>query len=119
MFPRLALVAAAFIVILAPSPAVAQPADGWHEQNHWGSVTVSADRKHITVCDLSNDGLSVRAEYATTYLQTWTVEDTNGPRPGCGTGSTFFSRITAFKLCRFRPFETCLPSVRTSRSTLS
>ncbi|KAB8192573.1 hypothetical protein FH608_024020 [Nonomuraea phyllanthi] len=118
MFPRFALAAAALAVMLAPSPALAQPSDGWHDEAHWGSVTVSADRKHITVCDLKADGLSVRAEYATTYLQTWTVVDANGARPGCGTDTTFLSRITVFKLCQVHPFDTCLPSVWISRSTL-
>ncbi|GAA1772026.1 hypothetical protein [Nonomuraea bangladeshensis] len=119
MFPRTALAAAALSVLVVASPAAAQSSGGWRDDAGWGSVKVSADRKHITVCDLSGDGRAVRVEYATTYLQTWTVVDTNGAWWGCGTDSTFFSRITVFKLCEGRKFGTCRPSIWVSRSTLT
>lgn len=118
MFPRIALVAAAFTVMLIPSSAMAQPSSEWQDDAGWGSVTVSADRKHITVCDLSKDGRAVRVEYATTYLQTWTVVDTNGARWGCETDTALLSRITVFKLCEGRKYGSCRPSVRISRSGL-
>ncbi|MEU4224784.1 hypothetical protein AB0F17_10860 [Nonomuraea sp. NPDC026600] len=37
-----------------------------------------ADRRHITVCDLSTNGRAVPVEYATTYLQPGAVVDTDG-----------------------------------------
>jgi hypothetical protein len=46
----------ALTAVLAASPATAQSAGGRHDDAGWGSVTVSTDRHHITVCDLSNDG---------------------------------------------------------------
>ncbi|MFB4273516.1 hypothetical protein [Nonomuraea sp. GTA35] len=117
MSARLPLAAAALaITAAAPSPASAQPTGGWHDDAGWGSVTVSADRTHIEVCDLQDDGQAVRVEYATTYLQKWTVVDTNGARWGCGTDSTMISRITVFKLCQGRTFGICRPSVWVSRS---
>ncbi|MGW0486451.1 hypothetical protein [Nonomuraea sp. NPDC003214] len=105
--------------MLTPSPAIAQPAGGWHDDAGWASVTVSADRKHIKVCDPSDDGRDVRVEYATTYLQTWTLVDSNGAGWGCGTDTTFFSRITVFKLCEGRKYGACRPSVWLSRSPLT
>ncbi|MFI7131289.1 hypothetical protein ACIBQ1_36780 [Nonomuraea sp. NPDC050153] len=116
MFARTGVAAAALAVMLASSPAAAQPLDGWGDDAGWGSVTVSADRKHITVCDLSRDGQAVRVEYATTYLQEWTVVDANGPRWGCGTDSAFLSRITVFKLCEGAKYGSCRPSVWVSRA---
>ncbi|MBB5773746.1 hypothetical protein [Nonomuraea jabiensis] len=118
MIRRIALSAAALAVLLAPSPAKAQTSDGWHDDAGWGSVSVSADRHRITVCDLSNDGRAVRVEYATSYLQTWTIVDSNGARWGCKTDSTFFSRITAFKLYEGRRYGSCRPSTWISRSGL-
>ncbi|HEX4813596.1 MAG TPA: hypothetical protein VFV66_12680 [Nonomuraea sp.] len=111
MLPRIILAATALTIVLAAAPAAARSPSGWRDDAGWGSVTVSADRKHITVCDLSDDGQAVRVEYATTYLQKWTVADGNGARWGCGTDSAFFSRITVFKLCQGRKYGACRPSV--------
>lgn len=120
MFSRLAMAAAALLATtLTASPAAAAPAPGWRDDAGWGSVTVSADRKHITVCDLANDGRAVRVEYATTYLQQWTVVDGNGAEWGCGSDSAFFSRITVFKLCEGSKYGTCRPSIWISRSSLT
>ncbi|MEV4362677.1 hypothetical protein [Nonomuraea sp. NPDC049625] len=118
MASRITLAATILAALLTASPASAHVADGWHDEAGWGSVTISADRKHITVCDLSNDGRAVRVEYATSYLQKWAVIDRNGARWGCGTDSTFFSRITAFKLCEGRAFGTCRLPVWISRSSV-
>ncbi|WP_433441357.1 hypothetical protein [Nonomuraea sp. CA-141351] len=95
----------------AASPAAASSSDGWQDDAGWGSATVSADRKHITVCDLSRDGRAVRVEYATTYLQKWTVVDSDGARWGCGTDTTHLSRITVFKLCEGGTFGSCRPPI--------
>lgn len=119
MFPRIALTATAVVIVLAAPSAAAQPAGGWTDDAGWGSVTVSADRKDITVCDLSDDGRAVRVEYATSYLQTWTVVDANGAKWGCGSDSAFLSRITVFKLCEGRKYGSCRPSVWISRSGLT
>ncbi|MFB4284970.1 hypothetical protein ACBJ59_57565 [Nonomuraea sp. MTCD27] len=116
MFARRAILAAALTVMLMPASAAAQSVDGWHDHAGWGSVTVSADRKSITVCDLSDDGRAVRVEYATTYLQQWTVVDSNGARSGCGSDSAFFSRITVFKLCEGAKYGSCRPSVWVSHA---
>jgi hypothetical protein len=110
------MAAAIIAIVLTPATASAQPAGGWHDEAGWGSVAVSADRHHIEVCDLRNDGRAVRVEYATTYLQKWTVVDTDGARWGCGSDSTMISRITVFKLCEGRTFGTCRPSVWVSRN---
>ncbi|GAA2839012.1 hypothetical protein [Nonomuraea rubra] len=117
MFARRAVVAATLTIMLTPAPsASAQPVSDWRDDAGWGSVTVSADRKSITVCDLSDDGRAVRVEYATTYLQQWTVVDSNGARWGCGSDSAFFSRITVFKLCEGAKYGPCRPSVWVSRA---
>jgi hypothetical protein len=108
-------------IILTASPVGAAPSAGWRDDAGWGSVTVSADRKHIRVCDLANDGRAVRVEYATTDLQQWTVVDGNGVKWGCGSDSAFFSRITVFKLCEGSKYGTCRPSpsIWISRSSLT
>ncbi|GAA3615594.1 hypothetical protein GCM10022419_121100 [Nonomuraea rosea] len=118
MLPRFTLAATALTLLLATPSAAAQSPGGWNDDAGWGSVTVSADRKHITVCDLSNDGQAVRVEYATTYLQKWTVVDTNGAKWGCGTDSTLVSLITVFKLCEGSQYGNCRESIWISRSGL-
>ncbi|MEQ4725185.1 hypothetical protein [Nonomuraea sp. B19D2] len=54
----------------------------------------------------------MRAVYGTSYLQIWTVVDSNGARWGCGTDSTFFSRIDVFKLCEGDKYGPCRTPVR-------
>ncbi|MET7338964.1 hypothetical protein [Nonomuraea sp. NPDC005650] len=114
MYVRRAL-AIFLAAVVCALPASADSAGGWNDDAGWGSVTVSADRKHIEVCDLSNDGRAVRVEYATSYLQMWTVVDSNGARWGCGTNSTFFSRIDVFKLCEGSKYGRCRTPVRIGR----
>jgi hypothetical protein len=117
MFPRIVLAATILATVLtAASSAAASAPGGWSDGTGWGSVTVSTDRQHITVCDLSNDGRAVRVEYATTYLQQWTVVDSNGAKPGCGTDTAYFSRITVFKLCEGAKYGACEPSVWISKT---
>ncbi|MEU6786962.1 MULTISPECIES: hypothetical protein [Nonomuraea] len=111
MYVRRAL-AITLAAVLCASSASADSAGGWYDDAGWGSVTISADRKHIEVCDLSNDGRAVRAVYKTSYLQTWTVVDSNGARWGCGTDSTFFSRINVFKLCEGTKYGRCRTPIR-------
>lgn len=98
MITRLTLAAAAALALLA-CPAAASPGSGWSSQTDAGSVVVSADHKHITVCDLATDGHSVEAEYGTSMLGIYTVTDDNGPWSGCGSERTYLSRIDVFKLC--------------------
>ncbi|MEU7900969.1 hypothetical protein AB0B45_50115 [Nonomuraea sp. NPDC049152] len=66
------------------------------------------------MCDLHVDGYAIDGEYATSMLGIYTVPDSNGPRAGCGTDSTFFSRIDVFKLCmtlKGKGERTCADSV--------
>ncbi|GII96856.1 hypothetical protein [Sinosporangium siamense] len=62
-------------------------------------MTVSADRRHITVCDKDADILYAEAEYATSMLGIHKVADSNGAAPGCGQDATYISLIDVFKLC--------------------
>jgi hypothetical protein len=99
MFIRLTLLGSAVLALLASPASAGTPNSGWTSQSNEGYAYVSADRKHITVCDLRDDDRKVDAEYATSLLDIYTVPDPDGPRPKCGTDSTFFSRIDVFKLC--------------------
>ncbi|WP_182884179.1 hypothetical protein [Microbispora sp. H10885] len=93
------LVAALLAVVTVASPAVADN-PGWSDgDNRYGYVEVSADRKHITVCDSYADSTSVYAEYATTYLLKHTMKDEKGGDRKCGEDSVFFGTITVFKIC--------------------
>jgi hypothetical protein len=90
---------------------------GWSDASAYGSVSVSADRNHITVCDTASDGVAVSADYATSYLSIYTVKDPHGADGKCAHDSTFFSRITVFKLC-FKSVgmpRICNPSIWISR----
>lgn len=111
MFTRITLAATALAALLATPPAAAQTSSSWSDRAPWGSVTVSADRQHIAVCDLSNDGQAVRVEYATSYLQRYTVVDSNGAKWGCGTDRTWISLIGAFKLCQGAKNGPCQQSI--------
>lgn len=99
MIVRFTLVGSTVLTLLSVPAAAASPSSGWGYETSAGSVHVLADRKHITVCDSYDDGYTVEAEYATSMLGTYTVPDSNSPWAGCGTDSTFFSRIDVFKLC--------------------
>lgn len=85
-------------IVTMASPATAS-SGGWSSDSGDGYVKVSADRKHITVCDSQPDRTSVYAEYATSYLAIHTVKDERGGDFGCGKDTVFFGRITVFKLC--------------------
>ncbi|MEU6997393.1 hypothetical protein [Nonomuraea sp. NPDC046570] len=112
MIVRLTLLGSTVLALLATPAAAAVPASGWSFETVDGSVHVSADRKHITVCDEKDDGTSVNAEYATSILGTYKVSDGNGPRSGCGTDSTLIFRIDVFKMCITEgPFRNCHRSV--------
>ncbi|GAA4102215.1 hypothetical protein [Nonomuraea soli] len=99
MIVRLALLGGAVLALLSSPASAGTAGSGWTSESNDGYAYVSADRRSITVCDLRDDDRGVDAEYATSLLNIYTVPDPNGPRAGCGTDSTFFSRIDVFKLC--------------------
>ncbi|MFI9552675.1 hypothetical protein [Nonomuraea endophytica] len=99
MIVRFTLVGCTVLALLAAPAAAAAPSSGWSSRTSEGSVRVSADRQHITVCDLADDSYKVEAEYATSMLGIYTMADDNGARFGCGSDRTFISRIDVFKLC--------------------
>lgn len=112
MIVRFTLAGCTVLALLTAPAAAAAPSSGWSSQTIEGSVRVSADRNHITVCDLQDDGYKVDAEYATSMLGIYTVTDSNQHRAGCGTDRTFISRIDVFKLCVTRSgFRQCEDSV--------
>ncbi|WP_157594683.1 hypothetical protein [Streptosporangium amethystogenes] len=74
--------------LLSGSASAASPSSGWLYETPAGSVRVSADRSHITVCDRHDDGYAIDAEYATSMLGIYIVPDSNGHRAGCGTDRT-------------------------------
>lgn len=86
-------------LVSGPAASAASPSSGWAYESLAGGVRVSADRSHITVCDLHDDGYSIDTEYATSRLGIYPVPDSNGPRAGCGTDRSFISRIDVFKMC--------------------
>jgi hypothetical protein len=100
MLSRITLASTAAIGLLLIPSAHAQTAHGWEDHQRWGSVTVSADRRHIEVCDLRSDHVGVKVEYATSMLFTHTATDSNGAKPGCETDRVWLGRIEAFKMCR-------------------
>ncbi|MEU4574635.1 hypothetical protein [Nonomuraea sp. NPDC023979] len=99
MFTRITLAGAAAACLLLSPSAHAQAPGVWGDRAPFGSVTVSADRRHIEVCDLQADGHGVKVEYATSMLLTHTVTDPNGAKRGCGTDRVWMGRIDVFKLC--------------------
>ncbi|MEW9532824.1 hypothetical protein [Microbispora sp. NPDC049125] len=94
----------AFATALSAFVSLASPAaasgTGWSDgDSRYGSVEVSADRKHITVCDSRADSTSVYAKYATSYKLIHTVKDEKGGDFECGEDSVFLGKITVFKIC--------------------
>ncbi|GII96291.1 hypothetical protein [Sinosporangium siamense] len=99
MITHLLLPGIVLLGLIIARPTTASDTSGWQYRTAYGSVYVSADRKHITVCDHRADNLYAEAEYATSALGIHTLADTNGAEPGCGGERTFFSKIDVFKLC--------------------
>jgi hypothetical protein len=99
MLARIALTGAAAACLFFTPSANAQTPGVWEDRARFGSVTVSADRRHIEVCDLEKDGHGVKVEYATSMLLTHTVNDPNGAKRGCGTDRVWLGRIDVIKLC--------------------
>jgi hypothetical protein len=100
MLSRITLAGTAALGLLLIPSAHAQTTDGWEDHQRWGSVTVSADRRHIEVCDLRGDHAGVKVEYTTSMLITHTATDSNGAEPGCETDHVWFGRIDVFTMCR-------------------
>ncbi|MFI9557571.1 hypothetical protein [Nonomuraea endophytica] len=110
---RVILVGCAALALLTAPAAAAASSSGWSSLTSEGSVRVSADRNHITVCDLEEDGYKVEAEYATSMLGIYTVADSNQYRAGCGSDRTFISRIDVFKM--WAPIRGLLTTLPTSK----
>lgn len=98
MIVRLALLGSAVLTLFSSPASAGTSGSGWTSKSNEGYAYVSADRKHITVCDLRDDDRSVDTEYATSLLDIHRARP-GRPKLGCGTDSTFLSRIDVFKLC--------------------
>src|SRR5262245_7707673 len=86
------------LTTLIPAPTAHADRRDWADVgSEYGAVIVTADRKHITVCDTRVDDTEVWAEYATSFLLIHTLKDPQGS--GCTDDSVFFGTITVFKLC--------------------
>ncbi|WP_067142440.1 hypothetical protein [Microtetraspora malaysiensis] len=86
-------------LLLAMTATASASGNGWRSDSPEGSVKVSSDRKHITVCDLQDDTTEVWAEYATSFLLMHTVKAEKAGGFECGEDTVFFGYITVFKLC--------------------
>ncbi|MFF3667465.1 hypothetical protein [Microtetraspora malaysiensis] len=107
---KLATILATLLFLIAMAPAASAGGNGWHGRDWFGSVKVSSDRRHITVCNTSNDGSEVWAEYATSFLLMHTVKDKKGG--DCEKDTVIFGYITVFKLCiRRNGLKECNPSI--------
>jgi hypothetical protein len=92
---RLTLTAAA-TVAFASAPAWADTGPWEQSLGIQGGATVNSDADKITVCDNLHDTTFVKAEYYTSYHQTWTVKAAQGE---CDTGHTWISLIKSFRVC--------------------
>jgi hypothetical protein len=111
-----ALVAATLTV--TPAHAASGPWTDYYADA--GKVTVSADRRKITVCDLDpRDDLLFKADFATDNPFGPSIYTVEAPRGECATDRTYVSWIKVFKLCIGRPgpgtpaWGDCNPSIWT------
>ncbi|WP_433347629.1 hypothetical protein ACQP25_30770 [Microtetraspora malaysiensis] len=109
---KLATILTTLLFLIAMAPAASAGGNGWHDDRYsYGSVKVSSDRRHITVCNTSTDDIEVWAEYATSFLLMHTVKGEKGG--DCEKDTVIFGYITVFKLCN-RPrdgVKECNPSI--------
>jgi outer membrane protein W len=103
MFVRPMSLLAAAVVLTAASPtAVAAAPSNWSMPNGWATAHVTDDRKQIKICsNIGADNIYAKtgyaeAEYTTSYAMTYTVRARGY---ACSSDSTFFSRITAVRVC--------------------
>jgi hypothetical protein len=103
MISRVATTAAAaasaiVLTILAAPPASAHDTPAvWYGQYGYGRIT----QNHHTVnaCDMRSDSTGVHVNYRTADTS-GTVGDTNGSKPGCGSGYSS-ATITQFRVCAY------------------
>lgn len=84
--------------------ALLMSSSAWASTGPWtdgygrlGDVEISADRKHVALCDRLDDENKVAVQYRTTIGRTILLQA--GPKSGCVLDSVFFGSIKRAKFC--------------------
>lgn len=95
----LPVVAGASAIIWAAAPASAHDTGRiWYGDYGYGTITQS--HHTINACDMRSDSTGVHVNFRAEGGASGTVGDTNGSKPGCGSGYSS-ARITQFQVCAY------------------